>query len=324
VASYTHWVEHYSSAPPKKVTWVCGEERVLVEEVVDHTRAALGVSDMDYVSIVAGSAPDKEIWAAANQYPFTPDQNRLVLVRDAERVKRWDPLEAWLANTRQLPTVHLLFVSSEHDFPYQTGKDGKSTGDLKRHVGWIKGKGHLVRCSYPNEEDVVAWVKRQVDSPVRVAEHLLRRVGGDLGLARNVCLKAQLFSGELSTPVVDVLCSESPSSDFVDALVRLQKPKAFRALEVLPQDAWSMTIGQLDYRLEILGKLHSALRKGQTIKDVSISGSVPVFLARELMPVAKIYDRDRRLSCRRVLAVADDALRGGARDGCMESLVALW
>lgn len=110
MATFTQWARQ--AAEVKRVTWVCGSERILVEEVVDSVRANLHASDMDYVSLVAGSSPDREIWAALNQYPFDPKANRLVLVRDVERVKRWAPFLDWMANSRLLPTNYALFVSS--------------------------------------------------------------------------------------------------------------------------------------------------------------------------------------------------------------------
>jgi DNA polymerase III delta subunit len=325
MASFSHWRREYADkGVVKKVTWVCGDQRVLVEEVVSHTRESLAVTESDYELKVAGQDPDKEIWAAANQYPFDPTQNRLVVVRDAEKIKRWAPLETWLENTRTLPTVHLLFVSNESDFPYQLDSSGKRTPDLKQHLGWIKGRGHLVRCAYPNADDVVSWIQRRVSCDQFVAKHLLQRVGGDLGKANNVCRKAQLFSGGLRAEVVDVLCSESPSSDFVDSLVALDKPRAFRAIEALPRDEWSMAIGQLDSRLETLARLNKHLSMNKTLKDLAIAGDVPYFLAEALMPVAKNYDRPRRQRCRRVLAAVDDAYRSGAQDGVLETLVSMW
>lgn len=290
---------------------------------MDHYRDTLKVDDIGYVSLTAGVVPDRDIWAAANQYPLDPHANRLVLVRDAERVKRWKPLEDWLASSRLMPTVHLLFVSSDHEFPYVV-KDGKSTGELKPHADLIKTRGRVIRCSTPAEEDQIAWLRRYSPMPDTVARYLLTRVAGDLGRARSVCLKARLFSGEPSEEVISVLCSESPGDNFVEELLAQRKPRALLALEGLPERDYSKTIGFLDSRLEVMGKLNDALRQRKTLKDVVVAGTVPQFLARALMPYAKYYDRDKRSHCRRVLAAADEGLRAGARVGVMESIVSLW
>lgn len=325
MATYRQWRDHADKGDVKRVTWVCGEERTLVEEVVDTTRQLLSVSEMDYVALVAGLAPDKEVWAAMNQYPMEPTANRLVLVRDAEKLKRWRPFEDWMSNSRQMPTVYLLFVSGQHEFPYIV-KDGKSTGEFPPHIDVIKNRGRLVRCSTPNEDDLLAWVQRQAPMDGAVAQHLLERAAGNLGIVSNVCRKAALFPGRPSTTVIDVLCAEAPSDDFVDSLLTLNKQRAIRSLEAVPTSDYGKVIGRLDSRLELLAKLHSAVRQRKTLKDIAVSGKsdVPVFLARTLYPVAKHYDPIRRRSCRTVLTATDAAVRSGSTRGVMESLVALW
>jgi hypothetical protein len=123
---------------------------------------------------------------------------------------------------------------------------------------------------------------------------------------------------------VDVLCSESPGDDFVDALIKGDKRRAAVCLEAVSVRDYSKVIGTLDSRLEVLAKLSSALRSKKTIRDISIDKTVPVFLARAYLPSAKYYDREKRAHCRRVLAAVDDGLRSGVRDGVLESICALW
>lgn len=326
MANWRQWREQADLGEVRRVTWVCGTERVLVEEVVDHVRSTLAPADVDYVSLVAGSDPDKEVWAQANQYPMTPKAPRLVLVRDADRIKKWKPLEDWINSSRLTPTQHLLFVSNESDFPYLPNPQGKPT-TLKPHAELIKAKtlGRLIRCAPPNEEDLVYLVQRLMPgTDSHTAAYLITRTQGSVSLIHNVAGKASVFKGSVSPQVIDALCSESPSEDFTHELLALHKPQAFLALEALAYQDYPKTIGSLDRSLDYMGKLNQALRRKQTLKDISMSKEVPVFIARLLLPYAKHYDPQRITSCRQVLAMADSNIQAGAREATMEAVVSLW
>jgi DNA polymerase III delta subunit len=265
-----------------------------------------------------------DIWDGVNSDPLDQNRNRLILVREAQKVRNWNPLANFMANLRLLPTTYLLFVSSEPDFNYEVKRAKDTPSQLAGHLETIKGKGSLVRAVYPSEEDTVAWLQRYLPGVgAGVVTHILIRSGGDLGIARNVARKASVFRGRLSTEIVDVLVSDRSSDGFVDALLAQDKSSAFRALKLLPERDYLKTIGLLDSRLETLTKLFIGVRAGQGIKELAMAG-VPAFLARALMPLAKIYDPQRVAACRSVLAVVDQEIRRGARGGTMESLVALW
>jgi hypothetical protein len=306
------------------VTWVCGAEKLLVEEVIEFVRAHLGASDLEYVSLVAGSVPDREVWAAINQYPVDPNQPRLVVVRDSDSIKGWAPLRDWVESaSRTMPNNYLVLTSNVHDWPYIV-RDGKRTADLEEPSCFIKGRGHVIRCSTPNEDDLRAWVQRQAPCSDATATHLLKRVGGDLTRAKNVCRKASLFRGEMSKAVVDALCAEGVGEEFVDALLSMDRPRALAALETMDPERYSPAIGLLDFDLAVMGQIHQALRERQSMKDMLVAADLNPFVVRRLYPHAKHYDPVRRAASRGSLAVADEALRSGARVGVMEALVALW
>lgn len=86
MGTYRQWRVHADRGEVKRVTWVCGPERLLVEEVVDTTRRQIAASDMDYVTIscvpsAENKEPVKDMWDAASQYPLVPGANRLILCR---------------------------------------------------------------------------------------------------------------------------------------------------------------------------------------------------------------------------------------------------
>lgn len=320
MANYSSWRAAADKGEVRRVTWICGDQRVLVEEVVDTVRGLLKASDLDYVSLVAGECQDKDIWAAANQYPMTPGANRLVLVRNAEKIKRWEPLAEWLANARALPTAHLLFVSNDPDVPYTL------TGDKRVPKPWIEAmkppKGHIVRCGMPNENDAIAWVARRTALGQDIARYLLTRAGGNLALVASVCAKLSLFGAVAAGPrLIDELCREVPGDSFVECLLMGQKSKAYLAADTVDAREYRRVVGTLDQRLDLMQSLNRALRTGQTPREVQ---GLPTFLVRQFWPYAKYYDPQRCAQNRRALAVVDEALKNGARDGLLEALTAVW
>lgn len=291
-----------------------------MEEVVDTTRQQLAADDLNYASLTAGLDTEATIWAVANQYPLSTGASRLTVIRDADKLKKWDALTLWAGNLRTMPGSHLLFVSAEPDFPY-TG-DGKR-GTLKPHVELIKNKGRIVRCAMPNEPDAIAWVRRRcplLDDDT--AQYLLTRAGGSLSITVNVAAKLSLFTNVVvTTATIDLLVEERSGLSFVDALLHDDKRAAVTLAPSLDRAERSRVTALLDSRLDLLGQLWNTVRAGQGLRDVT---GVNPFLARLYLPVAKHYSPQRCAYSRRLLAVVDDAHRRGADEGVMEALVALF
>jgi DNA polymerase III delta subunit len=320
MSTYAQWRTAADKGETRRVTWVCGNQPVLVEEVVDTTRAALLATDLDYTSLTAGQHPDRDIWAAALQYPLQPGVARLVLVRDAHRISHWAPLNTFLTAARQLPTNHLLFVSPEPDFPAHTVA-GKRAG-LAAHAELIRGKGRLVRCAMPNETDLIAWVRRRAPAmDDEMIRYLLTRAGANLATVAGTCKKIAALKGNPGPATIDVLCTPAPAESFVDNLLARKPVDALRTVATLTDRDALAAIALLDTRLDLLAALWRSTRAGLSARDVT---GVPVFLVRRYLPIAKHYDPKRVVYARRVLAVVDNALRNGARGGVLEALTALW
>jgi DNA polymerase III delta subunit len=319
IGTYSQWRASVDGGDLRRVTWVAGDQPVLIEEVVDTLKKKLEPSSMDYVSLSFSSTFDRDVWAEANQYPLTPGANRLVLVRDADRLTRWQQLENWLARTRSLPGVYLLFVSNEDDLPWQTVA-GKRV--LKPHVAQIRApRGSLVRCTQLSEPDALAWVRRRARLDEDAAKYLLTRTGGNLSQAAAVCSKLALFEQGAGAATINALVAASPSHEFPDHLIALEKREALLCLPSLTDSARIKLVALLDSRLDLLEKLHRIQIAGRSWREAS---GVNPFLLRQYMPHARHYDVSSCTHRRRILAVIDDALRNGARDGVFEALVALW
>lgn len=295
---------------------------------------------MDYEILVAGADKDREVWAAANQYPMAPQANRLIVVRDAEKVKNWTPLEPWLNSTRTLPTVYLVFISND-DHYYVRGQDGKLTSDLKAHLPPFRDKsaGALIRCVSPSADiprdpktkrpmrevsDLQAYVQSLLPMRADVASHVIDRLAGDLGQIKNLCAKAAVFKGEPTVAIVDALCEPAPGDEFVLDLIRLDKKSAFLALDKLSPSEYLMTLGNASYWLDVTSRVADGLRQRKTSADMAQMPGLGRFQVQTVLQAAKAYDKHRVSHCRSVLAMADEAVRQGVTDSPMQVLTALW
>lgn len=315
MGNFPQWRTAVDAGELRRVTWVAGDQPVLVEEVVTTTKAMLNLSDLDYVSLSYGAGFEREVWSAANQFPLTPGAHRMVLVRDADRLTRWNQLDAWMKRTRSLPGVYLVFVSDKPEL--LAGKKG-----VPAHLTAIRApRGFIVRASNLAEDDAVAWVCRRGNLDEQLARYLLTRTGGNLAAAAAVCTKLALFEQGAGSATINALVAESPSQDFTDYLIADRKRHALMTLPDLDHADRIRAVALLDSRLDLLEKLHRMQIAGQSWRD---AGAISPFLLRQYLPAARNYDTDACTHRRQVLAVLDDVLRRGVDDGVMEALVSLW
>lgn len=323
MGSYAQWRVAADRGEVRRVTWLCGDQRVLIEEVVTTIRGLLQVNDLDHVTITASPASVQQIWAAANQYPLTPGANRLIVIRDADTITSWTPLYRWMAATRTLPGVYLLLVSNATDLPH-TPAEGRRRGTLAPHVEQIQTKrrlGQTIRCTQPSETDAIAWVRRRCQLDTEIAAYLLGRCRGELSTAAAVCAQLALFdTATLGRATIDQLCPLAPPDSFSDALIAGDKPQALAALAALAEQERGACLALLASRLDLLAALWKATRAGQGAHEIT---GLPAYLVRQYLPHAKRFDPQRCAYIRQVLAVVDDAHRSGARVGVLEMLVAL-
>lgn len=315
MATYAIWRAGADKGDHRRLTWVCGDQAVLVDEVVADTRAAINPGPLDYHSYTAGSDPDRVIWARAYQHPLTAGAPVLIVVRRAEKISSWEQLHCWAAQMRLQPGVYLLFVADVDDFP--------RVGDgLAPQLELIKTKGRIVRCSRPGEDDLLAWLRRRAPAmDTATARHLLTRVGGDLSEAADTCAKLAALPGTPTTAAIDVLAACQSADTLADALARCDKPRALLAARQLGDRDLIAAIAGLTVRLDLLASLWHAARAGLYARDVT---GHPAYLVHAWLPYAKHYDPKRAAHRLQVLAVCDDAARSGARTGLAEALIALW
>lgn len=332
MATYSAWWKGFCKKPEvRPVTWLCGPERILVEDVLATIRQVLQPAPWNYVPLVAGEDSEREIWSEVFAVPQGSTQTRLVVVRNAERLKAPERLLMFLRRGDAHPGTYLVLVSSETTVPRKEPDEDQrrrgAKGDVVDHLAALSGKGHIVECrpfTIDTAQVAVDWVMSRIKIRRAVAGHLLNRADGNMRLVRDVCQKLAVFPGEPTIAAVNDLLSAQPRDTFVDALVAMDKKGALAALERIQPEEYSRTLGMLDSHLDLAGMIHDMQVEHRSAYDIAKKAGNKNFLVKDLLPVARHYDHRRRLLIRSTLVVADDALRAGARVGVMEAVVALW
>ena len=331
MSSFSQWFTGTRKTPaPRQVTWVCGPEVVLVEDVIAHVVSQLAPEAWNLVTLVAGEDSERSIWAALDQHPMGTSP-RVVIVRHTEMLTQWERFITWVKDRGRNPRTYLVMVSSEEAVPRteptpEQRREGVRSEPLP-HIACIGARGHVVECKPFTSATAlksVEWVKSKAPMRDPMARHLLIRANWDLRLVRDTCLKLAAFNGEITISVINALVAEQPRDTFSDALLALDRKTALLSLETMDDDDISKVIGLLDAKLDKAGMIHDMVSNHKTTGDMAKALGPQAFLLTELMKVAKHYDARRRLKIRKVLAMADEAFRQGATVGVLESIVAFW
>lgn len=323
MSTYADFLRQHAKegARVRRLYWVYGEEEMFRLLTVDRIKQLSGVHQFNVSRLSAFDTPETEIWAALNQHPLDSDQKRLIVVTEAQRLQHLDRLESWIKDnqTTRGRNATAVFVSSEPEWDHP----------LREFVGKSSSAQH-VKCSLPkNESDrlkraqevICAW--GNIDRTI--AGVLAVRVNFDMAEAFGVMRKAALFpEARLTVSVIENLAPRKVEEDVVWALIALNKRKAVEALVEASTTSASRIIGSLSTHVEALGRLNAVVASTKTIKDAAHRIGAREQYVRRLYPFARLYPRAEVTRRTLLLTRLDAAYNRGAREGVLESLIALW
>lgn len=314
MASYSQW--RAGKREPFPVTLVCGLEEILVREVTDTIRGKLSGAVTEVFH--AGHDPEPDIWASCGQLP-EPDTKRLVVVRDAQRLRKWDSLRYILDAGRDFPDAYLLFVFGTDDF-------AKDDNGLIPPASWCRdsSRAQIIRCSGLPPDGASAWLAQNLPQGGPAAAFaVLNRCGGNLTAAYWACQKLAFTGVKPTDSAIATVCPPRTAQHFADLLCLYRKPEALLAASQLDPD--SSVLGMLARNLDWLSRLHPLAGQKLSMADLMHrTGIRRPDLISQFMRVASNYSPDKVTACRRLLAVTEDAWLHGTRDGICEYLAAQW
>lgn len=322
MSTFSQWWLSFKKKPsPRQVTWICGTEPVLVDEVSDLIKSSLKPDPINMVYLDAREDSERAIWNELRQHPFGANAIRLTIVRGAEKIQNDAAFIQYLKDRASLPRNYVVFVSGEPALR----KDQED--NLWPGHSYLKTRGSIVECrpfTATSAKHAVEWVKQKANIQGRAAEHLLNSSAGDLRLVRDTMRKLSVFPGEITLKVISEMFEERPSDSFLGALFSLDRKTALKALTEVPREDYSRMLGLVDARLDLAGQVHDMLIDQKSSADIARAAGNKGFLVPEMLPIAKHYDKKRRQRIRNYLAVLDSYTQYGVPEGALEALVILW
>jgi DNA polymerase III delta subunit len=306
--------------------YVCGEERILVDEVVSLITKAYPVQDWNLSKYSVGLHTDAEIWDGL--FSASIDGNEaLTVVTGADKLTNMHLLPELIRV--KSPKHVVIFVSNEHKIERTPVRqdDGSNKFMLPEHFENFEKKGKIIECipfTQATAKTAVAWVESKMEAKEGALVQLLNDSNGDLRLVRDVLVKLQWIGEPANIRNVKVLLLGEPSDTLSDALLGLDKSTAMQALAKLPPSDYLQLVGHLDAQMDLAGRVHDMLARRKTVAEIMREVGSQAFLVPAISKVARHYSKDRRLAVRKLLAETDRRLRRGQTEGVMESLVALW
>ena len=316
---------------PKQITWVCGEEKVLIEQVVSQIQKYLDPMPWNHTRLDAREATPRAIAAELYQHPMGGGP-RLVVVRHAEVITDWAFFMDWVPKRSLIPKTYVVFVSDEDGVPkieptVQERRQGVKAHPPE-HIELLQKRGTLIECrpfTSATAKYSPAWVQSMMPMREPVARHLMERSNFQVRLVRDTCMKLRAAGvTEVTIQHVNQLLAEQPRDTFVDALLARDHKTAYAALRTIPESEYGKLIGLLDARLDLTGLVHDMMIEHAKAGDIARAAGAQAWLVPEIIPVAKHYNSKRRLEIRQVLALADNAYRSGQTTGLLDVIVSFW
>lgn len=327
MSTFPQWWKSFQTR--KKVHehyYVCGEERVLVDEVVSLITAEYKVLEWNYTKLVVGLHTDGEIWDSL--FSTAIDGNAsLTVVSGAEKLSNMHLLPE-LIQTKSAKHV-VVFVSNEEKIERTPEKqeDGSIKQMLPTYFENFEKKGRIIECgpfTQATSKTAIAWVEGKMEARESALIHLLNASNNDLRLVRDVITKLKWVGEPATIRNVNIFLVGEPADTFTDALLALDKGTAIQALSKMPTSEYLQLIGHLDAQIDLAGRVHDMLAMHKTVADIMRAVGGQAFLVPAISKVARHYSKERRLGVRKLLAESDRRIRKGQVEGVMESLVTLW
>lgn len=307
---------------PRRFTYLCGDQGVLVEQAVDLLRRKAQAQDVTLMSVDEDGAA--AVWAEINQHALDADERRLVIVRNAHKLQGWEQFETWMMS-KQAPNVKVVMVASERSWPMHR--------NIKARERLVKSTQALyVECSLSKSnpekaavEIITSWSRLTKEQ----AAFLARRTGYDLGRCRDVCRWVEMLPVPASHQLLEILSSPKPADSFVEALTRLDRAQAATMAQRLSRGEVATVIGNLAARLLDLDRIHRVM--GRTLikngdpkrakSETARLAEVKLDRVIVLWDAAKHYDPREVHRRTELLVMADESW---TQAGVLERLTVQW
>jgi DNA polymerase III delta subunit len=290
--------------------YICGEDKTLVADVLKAELAYRPINQLDFVEL-DGKDPIADIMAALDQY--AKDGYRVVVLHNADELKKWGPVITWLT-TAQMKTTNLICV----------GNDVRPDTKEQRFRPFVE-KGRFVECKPLSEEQLLEHIVLTGKYTQPAAQLLIERTAGSTARVFNEMNKLSYLPGAIDVEAVQEYVEQSESERFVEALFNGDKRLAMKIASSAEGDEdFGRIFGALEYTLSQLVLLVFVRDKQLELRDIAERTDIPIFLVGKYLSWAKGSASGTLYRRIKLLANADAYHRRGTTVGVLERLVSLW
>ena len=294
------------------VYFLCGEEDYFIDLVSDYIEEHLldaGQKDFNCSVFYGKDCDPVQVVNDAKQYPVFSDR-RLVVVKEAQEIKKWDAFEAYLQHPS--PST-VLVISHKHK------KVDKRTGFGKL----VEKKTLYFESDRIKEEKLPDWItdylqQRQIKISPDNARFLVENLGNDLSRIVNEMnkLAINLQPGEgITAELIERYIGISKEYNIFEFTKAISAGDFTRAIKILgyfeknPKAAAAVVITSMLYNLfSKLYILHYS--KGSSDSEMAKLIGVPPFFFAEYKTAARKYPLPKVEQCIHWLSILDGKIKG--------------
>lgn len=340
--SYPAWLQSHAKGNDKRLTFALGSEVKLRESVI----AAMRGTDDETVTVWTEDN-DTEVWAELNTHPMRQSQSKLVIVRNAHKIKDWTPLDTWLRDMRTVKCVmeselsefssplarKLTTCPRGHAGPFrhQTFKSGRTkvTCPTCDETEEILGKrGRMVLCDPPatdaQKRAMVALVAENAGASRVKAEQLLQHTGWHVDPALEILEKLALLDAPLQMDLVQLLGITTEDTRYEQHLRNGERAKAVQTAHFVLDSEVPRVLNRCEEWLSLVARVSRAVKAGQTTAEIATATGIDWGYAIRLSEQAARFDVKAVNKATLALANAERDWYRGARVGVLEVMAAQW
>lgn len=287
--SYVRWAEAHQAGRTRRITYTMGPEARLRDMVVQ----TLKKETTDKITLWANNNDD-DIWSELFTHPLRQSQIKLVTVRDAHKIKNWQPLDDWLREMRTVKTIMeadkpLFSVpmargqkvcvrghsSKVNIKTYSNGREKITCAECDSAETILSKRGRLILCAPPRTEatkrDAITLICNISTASRKQAENLLFITNWRLDAAIEIVHKLNLINAPMTEEIILALGVTVDETKYEQALREGNRAKAATLASTIP---YSEIINVLDRMEDWLAKTVRVVRAqqaGATTSEIAIA-----------------------------------------------------
>lgn len=339
--SFPAWMASHAKGTTKRLTYALGAEAKLRERIIATVREE---EEAELVTVWAEDN-DPEVWAELNTHPMRQSKTKLVVVRNAHKVKNWAPLDAWLSDMR---TVRCVMESEQSEFSlpltrnncsrnhagpvrsltYKSGRVKKTCTVCDATEEILGKRGRMVLCDPPATDAArkatIQMLTDQCGSSRIKVEQLLQYTAWRVDPALEILEKLDLLGAPLQLDLVQLLGVPMEDTRYERHLRNGERAKAVTVAHLIGPDEIPRVLERCENWLSQIARVSRCVKAGQTTGEIANAVGIEWGLAIRLTEQASRFDVKSVNRATMALANAERDWFKGARTGVLEVLAASW